>query len=278
MGELAVEHLTVAYNTTSGDKFVACQDLSLTIRDGEFVTIIGPSGCGKSTLLHSMGGLIAPTSGTVLHDGQPVVRPDPHVAAFVFQDYSLFPWKSVVDNVAMGMRFAGERRRTATRKAADALRFVGIGSFAHSYPRMLSGGMQQRVAIARALVLKPMVLLMDEPFGALDEMTRRNLGAEMSALLSETGRSVALITHSLDEAVFWGDRIVIMSPRPGRIVREITVDAPRPRTTEFMTSSAFQDIRVELFGEITELVAAADSERNAEAERNADDLVEGRTP
>ncbi len=245
--DLRVEGLEVAYETRPGERLVACRGIDLHVAPGEFVTIIGPSGCGKSTVLHCMGGLLQPTQGRVLFDGEEITEPNPHKAAFVFQDYSLFPWKTILENVGMGLRFAGARRSEITSKAAEKLEFVGLGDFADALPRELSGGMQQRVAVARALAMEPQVLLMDEPFGALDEQSRRALGSEMARILGQTQRSVVLITHSLDEAIFWADRIVVMSSRPGTILEEIEVRAPRPRDLSMMTEPEFQAIRVRLF-------------------------------
>ncbi|MFD5224192.1 ABC transporter ATP-binding protein [Microbacterium sp. NPDC058342] len=246
---LIASDVSVAYDTADG-RLTACTDIHLEVRAGECVTIIGPSGCGKSTLLHCLGGLIAPSAGTV-HQGDALLRePDPHQAAFVFQDYSLFPWKTILDNVAIVLRFQGTSKKEARERARTQLAFVGLGDFADAYPAQLSGGMQQRVALARALVMQPRTLLMDEPFGALDEQTRRTLGRDISQILYETGQGVVLITHSLEEAIYWADRIVIMSPRPGTIKEIISVDAPRPRGLDFLTSDRFQELRVHLFDQI----------------------------
>lgn len=247
MRDLVVEDLSVEYGTEPGQRLMACSDVDLAIKAGEFVTIIGPSGCGKSTLLHCMGGLLQPSGGRITFGDKPFHSPDPHSAAFVFQDYSLFPWKTVLDNIAIVLRFAGVSKRDALEKAAHQLDFVGLTDFPNVYPSTLSGGMQQRVAVARALAMEPRALLMDEPFGALDEQSRRALGYEMAKLLADTGQSVVLITHSLDEAIFWADRIVVMSSRPGKISEQIQVDAPRPRGLDFMMTPEFQDIRVRLF-------------------------------
>jgi NitT/TauT family transport system ATP-binding protein len=249
MTDLVLESLTVKYGEGE-DALVAVSDVSLSISEGEFVTIIGPSGCGKSTVLHCMGGLLQPSSGRVLFGGEPVTKPNPRNAAFVFQDYSLFPWKSVRDNAGMGLRFAGGSKADIAEQAQRQLDFVGLGDFADRYPRQLSGGMQQRVAVARALALEPKMLLMDEPFGALDEQTRRNLGMDLAKILGEASQAVVMITHSLDEAIFWADRIIVMSARPGTIAEEIKVTAPRPRELSFMTSNEFQDIRVHLFEQL----------------------------
>jgi NitT/TauT family transport system ATP-binding protein len=247
MSELRVEGLEVAYETRPGERLVACQDIDLTVAPGEFVTIIGPSGCGKSTVLHCMGGLLKPTQGRIVFGGEEVTQPNPHNAAFVFQDYSLFPWKDILENVGMGLRFAGASKAEISSKATEMLDFVGLGEFAHALPRELSGGMQQRVAVARALAMDPKVLLMDEPFGALDEQSRRTLGSDMARILEQTHRSVVLITHSLDEAIFWADRIIVMSARPGNVIEEIEVKAPRPRDLSMMTEPEFQAVRVRLF-------------------------------
>ena len=250
MSQLVLDRVSVTYAPKPDETLLACSDINLTVEPGEFVTIIGPSGCGKSTLLHCMGGMLNPTEGNVTFGGQPVVKPNPRDAAFVFQDYSLFPWKSVLENAGMGLKFAGRSKQAIMNEARRQLDFVGLAQFADRYPRELSGGMQQRVAIARALALAPKMLLMDEPFGALDEQSRRSLGSEMARILAEAGQTVVLITHSLDEAVFWADRIIVMSPRPGTIAEEIQVKTPRPRGLDFMTTKEFQDIRVHLFEQI----------------------------
>lgn len=250
MSQLVVEDLSVEYTSMSGDRFTACTDINLTIESGEFVTIIGPSGCGKSTLLHCLGGLLQPSGGSVKLGESVVDSPDPHKASFVFQDYSLFPWKSVVDNVGMGLKFAGGSKKEVAAQAREKLEFVGLTRFADRYPRELSGGMQQRVSLARALALEPQILLMDEPFGALDEQTRRALGEEMSQILRAAGQTVVLITHSLDEAIFWADRIVVMSASPGRIAEVIEVKHPQPRDLSFMATEEFQQLRVHLFEKV----------------------------
>jgi NitT/TauT family transport system ATP-binding protein len=239
--------LNVTYTTVSGEPVNALQGINLHIGDGEFVSIIGPSGCGKSTLLHCLGGLLTPTSGRIAVDGVEVTQPDPHLAAFVFQDYTLLPWKNVVDNAALGLRFDGKSKAEYRQKGRELLDLVGLSEFAHSYPRELSGGMQQRVAVARAMCMDPSILLMDEPFGALDEQTRRHLGSEMTRLLTDAGRTVVMVTHSLDEAIMWADRIIVLSARPGRIAKEIPVSTPRPRPLSFVGTPEFAEIRAELF-------------------------------
>ena len=259
---MRVENLSVTYETTGGKKVPAVRDVDVSIEIGEFVSIIGPSGCGKSTLLHAMGGLIAPSEGRVFVGDERVTGPEPSRAAFVFQDYSLFPWKPVVENAAMGLRFAGIGKNERRERAMRQLKVVGLEDVADAYPSELSGGMQQRVAVARGLAMEPEILLMDEPFGALDEQSRRRLGIEMSGVLTETGRTVVMVTHSLDEAIFWADRVLVMSKGPGRIIQELTVDRPRPRRADFMKEQSFDALRAELF-DLLEVTAGADAEQEA---------------
>lgn len=244
---LKASNLSVTYTSVAGGQIEAVKDLTLKIAAGEFVSIIGPSGCGKSTLLHCLGGMITPSGGEITFDDRPVTQPDPRKAAFVFQDYTLLPWKDVLDNAALGLRFAGVSKSERRRRAEEMLDLVGLSDFTSKYPSELSGGMQQRVAIARAMVMDPEALLMDEPFGALDEQTRRHLGFEMSRILADANRTVVMVTHSLDEAIVWADRIIVMSARPGQIVREIRVAEPRPRLPEFIASPGFAEVRAELF-------------------------------
>ena len=266
---LTASGLGVTYQAANRD-VQALVGVDLDVEAGEFITLIGPSGCGKSTLLHCLGGLLPPSAGQVDLNGAKVVRPQPERAAFVFQDYSLLPWKTIVDNAAIGLRFAGRDRAQRQDKAMELLELVGLTQFAHSYPQELSGGMQQRVAIARAMAMEPDTLLMDEPFGALDEQTRRQLGYEMSSLLTRNGKTVLMVTHSLDEAIFWADRIVVMSPRPGRIVKELRVDTPRPRELHFIATPEFGELRAELFDLLDQVSASATAGSAAEAEPAAE--------
>jgi NitT/TauT family transport system ATP-binding protein len=244
---LSATGLEVTYRTATGKSVHALTEIDLEIKDREFVTIIGPSGCGKSTLLKALGGLLLPTSGVVEAEGAPIVAPDPKQAAFVFQDYTLLPWKNVLDNAAIGLHFAKTPRDRTRAIGQEMLELVGLADFANAYPRELSGGMQQRVAIARAMCMDPRNLLLDEPFGALDEQTRQRLGFEMARILTEAERTVVMVTHSLDEAIFWADRIIVLSSRPGRIAREIHVPTMRPRPLSFIGTPEFASIRSELF-------------------------------
>jgi NitT/TauT family transport system ATP-binding protein len=242
-----VSGVSVTYQSASGQAVHAVRGVDFSVAGGEFVTIIGPSGCGKSTVLHCMGGLLRPTAGTISFCSVPVEQPDPERYAFVFQDYSLFPWKSVIDNAAIGLQFSGVPRKERRRRSMEQLRLVGLEQNARSLPGELSGGMQQRVAMVRALAMNPSALLMDEPFGALDEQSRRRLGMQMSAVLTEMSKTVIMVTHSLDEAIFWGDRVLVMGRAPGYIKEVIDVGVPRPRSPKFMTAPEFDEMRARLF-------------------------------
>jgi len=226
----------------------ALADTSLDIAHGELLCLIGPSGCGKSTLLNIIGGLMEPSSGTVEVQGQPVRGPLPRDIAFVFQENSLFPWNTVIENIELGMTFQGVVRSKRAARAAAALETVGLKEFAQHYPAQLSGGMRQRAALARALSLETAILLMDEPFGALDEQTRMILGEDLSVLLARHRKTIVFVTHSLGEAVFLADRVAVFSARPGRIKQVISVNEPHPRKPEFVTSAKFTSLRNELYG------------------------------
>jgi len=239
--------ISMVYDAASGGTIDALSGVDIGIERGEFVSLIGPSGCGKSTLLHILGGMKRPTSGHVTIDGELFDRPRPDKAGFVFQDYTLFPWKNVLENTEVGLQFRGVDRATRREIARKHLKMVGLAGFASSYPSELSGGMQQRVAIARAMTLSPEVLLMDEPFGALDEQTRMALGEELAGILEEANTTTVFVTHSLSEAVYLADRVIVMSARPGKIKSTLQVDEAHPRESGFMTSVRFNDLRNELF-------------------------------
>lgn len=227
MGDLVIENLSKEFKK-GNDEFLALKDINLTVRNGEFVTILGPSGCGKTTLLRIIAGLETYSSGTATLDGDLITGPGPK-RGMVFQEYSLFPWKTVLGNVMFGPLMQGFSKTEAEAKAAAYLDLVGLSDFKHSYPYELSGGMKQRVAIARALANEPEIILMDEPFGALDAQTRNNLQNELLRIWQEEKRTIIFVTHSVDEAVFLSDRIVILSKRPGTIKKIIEVSIPRPR-------------------------------------------------
>ena len=224
----------------------ALSHTSLDIARGELLCLIGPSGCGKSTLLNMIGGLLTPTTGTVEVSGKKVAGPLPHDIAFVFQENALFPWCTIVENVKLGMVFQGVAKSEHEPRARKALEAVGLKDFMGHYPAQLSGGMRQRAALARALSLETGTLLMDEPFGALDEQTRMILGEDLSVLLSRSEKTIVFVTHSLGEAVFLADRVFVMSARPGRIVAERRIELPRPRDLEVTFTQGFQDIVHEL--------------------------------
>jgi len=241
----------------AGQAVRALQDINLEIRSGAFVSLIGPSGCGKSTLLRLLGDLLAPTSGTIRVNGRS--PRDARLAreyGIVFQQPVLYEWRTVTQNVQLPlevMRVAANERR---QRAASLLELVGLTEFANRYPWELSGGMQQRVSIARALSFRPAVLLMDEPFGALDEMTRERLNRELLSIWSETNTTVVFVTHSVAEAVFLSDRIVVMSPRPGRVDKVIDVDLARPRGDETREAPHFFELVAEVRHHLREVDSA----------------------
>jgi len=220
---------------------------SLDVARGELLCLIGPSGCGKSTLLNVIGGLVTPTHGSVEVAGKPVRGPLPREIAFVFQENALFPWNTVIENVQLGMLFQGVPKAGHEARAQKSLEAVGLADFAHHYPGQLSGGMRQRAALARALSLETGILLMDEPFGALDEQTRMILGEDLSVLLARTEKTIIFVTHSLGEAVFLADRVAVFSARPGTVKKIIYVDEPHPRKPDFVTSEKFTRLRNELY-------------------------------
>jgi len=219
-----------------GKGLIEIKDLSVTF--GEFVCLLGPSGCGKSTIMNTVAGYVMPTKGQVLVDGEEVTKPGPE-RGMVFQQYSLLPWKTVYDNVAFGPRMAGKTRVEAGSIANTFLNMVGLSKFADRYPGELSGGMQQRVGIARALANYPSMLLMDEPFGALDAQTRLMMQENLLDIWKEFGITVLFVTHDVDEAVFLADRVLVMSAAPGRIIDDLRIDLPRPRDPEMATHPTF---------------------------------------
>jgi NitT/TauT family transport system ATP-binding protein len=222
-----LDGVTVRF-TTKQTRTTAVQDVSLRVRPGEFVTIVGPSGCGKSTLLKLVAGLVRPTSGTVSLQGRAVTGPQQDIG-FAFQRAALLEWRGARKNILLQAEMRGMPRDEAARRADELIRLTGLEGFERALPHELSGGMQQRVALCRALLHRPPVLLMDEPFGALDALTREQLNAEVNRIWRETSTTVLLVTHSIAEAVFLGTRVVVMSPRPGRIEAEYDVDLPAER-------------------------------------------------
>jgi NitT/TauT family transport system ATP-binding protein len=213
--------------------------IDLALKDGEFFGIVGPSGCGKSTLLEIIAGLSQPTEGRVVIDGEPVANRVPPGVGVIFQDDASFPWLTVRDNIAFGLKRRGTDAATTARLVDQALQLTGLRSFAGAYPAQLSGGMRQRVCIARTLVLQPRLILLDEPFGALDQQTRLLMGDELLRLWRETGATILLITHALDEAAMLSDRVGVMSARPGRFLDVIATDWPRERDSKIVTRPEF---------------------------------------
>jgi NitT/TauT family transport system ATP-binding protein len=226
----------------NGGGVLALSDIDVEVRDNEFITVIGPSGCGKTTLLRIIAGLIPYDRGEVTIDDRAVTGPGPE-RAVVFQNFALMPWADVLTNVTFGLDVRGDAKAQSQAKARELIKLVGLEGFENRLPKELSGGMQQRVGLARALAVQPQILLMDEPFGALDEQTRRLLQEQLLVLWERQRKTVVFITHSMDEAVMLGDRVMLMTPRPGRVKEMIDVPLPRPRTREVEKSSAFLEIK-----------------------------------
>ena len=231
-------------------------DVNLRVAEGEFVSLVGPSGCGKSTLLRIVAGLRPATTGAVTVAGRPVTRPIPDIG-MVFQAPVLLKWRSILENVLLPAELAGRDAALLKLRAQRLLEMAGLGGFGAKLPRELSGGMQQRAALCRALLLDPPLLLMDEPFGALDAMTRDDMALELLRIWGETDlardarKTVLFVTHSIPEAVFLSDRVVVMSPRPGRIAADLRIELPRPRTVELRASEAFGRLSLEIFRALT---------------------------
>ena len=238
-GAIRIDGVSVHFKQKSAD-VVAVERVDLNIRPGEFVALLGPSGCGKSTLLNAIGGMVRPTTGQIAIDGITVREPTA-TCGVVFQQHSLFPWMTAFGNVAFGPRRLG--LPDPERTARELLKLVGLEQFAHAYPYQLSGGMQQRVGIARALATRPPVLLMDEPFGALDAQTRAIMQEELLKIWSEFRTTVVFVTHDVDEAIFLADRVCVMRSAPGAIKETIPIELPRPRAPEVMATRAFGRVR-----------------------------------
>lgn len=236
-GQVSIERVSIHLGH-GAEAFQAVQELDIHIAAGEFVCILGPSGCGKSTLLGALAGHLTPSAGTLRVDGAAVAGPSPS-RGMVFQQHTLLPWRSVLDNVAFGLKMQGVAKAERRRRAREFLQWVGLEECAERWPQQLSGGMQQRVEIARVLINRPGVLLMDEPFGALDAQTRSQMQALLLDIWARVDTTVVFVTHDIDEALFLADRILVLSPRPGRIIADLRLDLPRPRTAELVTSAAF---------------------------------------
>lgn len=238
-GEIVINDVMISFKQRNR-RTTVIENVSLRVKPGEFISLLGASGCGKSTLLNMIAGIVKPSVGQVLIDGQPVREPSP-TCNVVFQHHSLFPWMTALQNVAFGPKMLGFKAPEAV--AMEFLTLVGLERFKDCYPSMLSGGMQQRVGIARALATQPPVLLMDEPFGALDAQTRSIMQEELLKIWSRFKTTVVFVTHDVDEAIFLSDRIFIMQSSPGSIKAEINVDLPRPRTSELVSSDVYLSLR-----------------------------------
>ncbi len=249
---IQASQVNMTFSTRNGP-LTALEDFHLEVRPGEVVCIVGASGCGKSTFLNIMAGFLRPSSGQVLLDGEPINGIEPR-CGMIFQNYALFPWMTVLDNVGFGPRLKGASRKVRREKARHWISLVGLDGFEHAYPGELSGGMQQRVALSRALANDPEVLLCDEPFAALDAMTRQILQQELLRVVAETGKTVLFITHSIDEALVLSDRLVVMSARPGRVKAFYDNDLPQPRSMDVQITDRFLELKREVWDLVQEEV------------------------
>jgi NitT/TauT family transport system ATP-binding protein len=243
---IEIEHVSQVFKTSSRQDHLALSDISLTIEDGAFVSILGPSGCGKSTLLYIVGGFVQPTQGVAKVKGRAITGPGPDRGP-VFQEFALFPWKSVLGNVMYGPRQQGVKQAEAEAQSRALIEMVGLKGFEDFYPKELSGGMKQRVALARTLAYHPEVLLMDEPFGALDAHTRTRLQNDLLNIWERDRKTVLFVTHSVDEAVLLSDKVVMMTRSPGRIRQVVDIDLPRPRRrTDLLLDPRYQKYVVDI--------------------------------
>jgi len=249
---IAINYVNKVYSNGT----VALQDMNLTIGEAEFISLVGPSGCGKSTALRLIAGLGKMNSGSI-QLGDAHQKPE---LAFVFQEAALMPWANVVENIRLPLKLAGVPKRESRAAVQEAINLVGLNGFERSYPRELSGGMKMRVSIARALVTKPNIMLMDEPFGALDEMTRSKLNTDLLNLWQEKRWTVVFVTHNIYEAVYLSNRVIVMAPRPGRVVADVAIEAPYPRSEDFRTSRICNEYCREVSARLTEAVTGVPSE------------------
>jgi NitT/TauT family transport system ATP-binding protein len=264
-GILVVDDIVKRFETPEGP-LTAVDHVSLNVKPGEFLAVIGPSGCGKSTLFNIVGGLTEGYEGTVTVAGDRVRGPHPAIG-MVFQEESTFPWRSVIDNVAFPLEITGMRKAERLERARHFISLVGLDGFERRYPAELSGGMRQRVSIARTLASEPKILLMDEPFAALDEQTRLLLGDKVLQIQQELQQTTLLITHNITEAVQLADRILVMTYRPGRVKRIVDIDLPRPRSSEIVSSEAFGHYVAQIWGDLRE--EASRGMRDEETRRKA---------
>jgi NitT/TauT family transport system ATP-binding protein len=255
VSQIVLSNVSLEYPTPSGQPVRALDRVSLLVNDGEFVSLVGPSGCGKSTILKLVSGLLAPTIGNVLLDGQPV-RGVPPSVGFMFQSDALLPWATASENVAVALELRGLPRSERERRAHELLDLVGLSGFADAYPATLSGGMRKRVALARVLAYDPGVYLMDEPFGALDAQTKVQMGGELLRLWDGLDRTIVFVTHDIEEAIALSDRVLVMTRRPGRIKSEYRIDLPRPRDFyEVRFTPEFRELHRAIWRDLAEEVA-----------------------
>ncbi len=258
-GRIEIQDIGISFGGNgngNGHRIEAVRRFSLTARPGEFVALLGPSGCGKSTVLNAVAGFVRPAEGRVLVDGEPVTRPGAD-RGMVFQQHSLFPWKTIIDNVEFGLKMRGVGRASRNSTARTFLHLVGLGGFEKAYPAQLSGGMQQRVGIARVLVNEPRVMLMDEPFAALDAQTREFMQRELLRIWEETRKTALFITHDIKEAVYLADRVIVFTRRPGRVKTCVEVDLPRPRELSIKRDPRFLGYEDQIWNSIEEEVRAS---------------------
>jgi len=243
---IVFDHVEKAFDTDSGPLSVV-EDVNFQVDDGEFIALVGPSGCGKTTMMNMVAGFVEPSAGSVMLDGEPISGPSEE-RGVMFQDYGVFPWLSVEENIAFGLKLKANRvSQSRRREIVDHyLELMGLVEFRHAYPKTLSGGMRQRLALARAYAVNPEILLMDEPFGALDAQTRTAMHNLLLEVLEQSSKTVMLITHSVDEALYLGSRIMVISARPSRIRRVIDVPFSYPRSTELQDSNEFAEMRAEV--------------------------------
>lgn len=251
MNSIEIDSLSKTYNSGTEEAVQALEDVNLTAEVGEFLSIVGPSGCGKSTLLSIIAGLVEKSSGSVQIGDEEVTEPRAEVGV-VFQDPSLYPWRTILRNAEFGLEVMGVEKEERRDRVRDILELVGLDGFGDAYPEELSGGMKQRVSLARTLAADPDILLMDEPFGALDEQTRTFMGEELLDIWGETNKTVVFITHSLQEAILLSDRVAVMSHRPGRIVNDFTIPIERPRESDVIGSDKFGELQTEIWSIVKE--------------------------
>lgn len=258
--KVLIEHLSKTYGDRNGEATPALDDINLQVRENEFLVVVGPSGCGKSTLLNIIAGLLAPTSGQVVFEE--AGGNDQPQTAVVFQEFALFPWRTVYKNIVYGLEERKVPRVEQSAVAQEYIRMVGLQGFEQKYPHQLSGGMKQRVSIARALANDPLLLLMDEPFSALDAQTRTLMQYELARIWEETRKSFLYITHNIQEAVFLGDRVVVLSRRPGRILDIVPIDLPRPRGEHLILEKSYLEYVERIWGSIKDQAREAMEEKS----------------